>query len=616
MEQQEKEIADKLKIRTEDIVVPESLKSESIEELLHGRKQKKWQRWYRYGLVAACGILMMTGMLVWKGHKNGSTKIEVSNQIAQAKSYDEIYKNISQSITKSEFIEDAAKQKGTANSAQSYSETNVRTEDVAEGDSVKTDGKYLYTLKESAREISVVETVDGRMQERKTIAIETGAQITEFYLQGKKLIVLYNWTQEMQDGEYLGEDTKAVTYDMTDVNNPKELGAVTQSGRYATSRVVGDYLYVFSDFLVASGSKIEDREMYVPSVGGDMLKENKIYMPAGDGGTQYTVVASVNLNQPDKTVDEKAILSKGGMLFVSAEHIYMCDSLYDDESRTVIRKIAYREGVLEPKVQGEVPGVLNDSFSIDEYEGNLRAVTTINKRQLIMRMGEDSATSSTTENGQEIVNALYILDDNLKITGKIEDIARGEEVKSARFIDDMCYFVTFENTDPLFSVDLSEASAPKILGTLKIPGFSQYLHPYGEGELLGIGLDMDEQGMNVNGVKLSMYDITNKADVKERYKSVIDGTYNASVLSDYKAVMFDAKRNLMGFSAYGDTESYYLFAYEEESGFACKLQVEFGMDSYMSAKGIYMDDNLYIVKGNTIQLYSLQDYQKIDDLVL
>ena len=130
------------------------------------------------------------------------------------------------------------------------------------------------------------------------------------------------------------------------------------------------------------------------------------------------------------------------------------------------------------------------------HKGNLRVVTT---------EGE--------------TNSVYVLDKELKQIGAIEDLAEDERVYSARFMGEVGYFVTFRETDPLFSVDLSDPEKPKIVGELKIPGFSDYLHFYGEDQLLGIGMNVDEETQITDGVKLSMFDISDKTDVKENPSS-------------------------------------------------------------------------------------------------
>lgn len=240
---------------------------------------------------------------------------------------------------------------------------------------------------------------------------------------------------------------------------------------------------------------------------------------------------------------------------------------------------------------------MNDSFSIDEYNGNLRIVATI-----------DGATETT--------NAVYVLNNKLEIIGQITDLAEGETIYSARFMEDTGYFVTFRQTDPLFSVDLSDPENPEIIGTLKIPGFSEYLHFYGDNLLLGIGMDADEESGTTNGMKISMFDISDPKDVKEIHKYTMKESYYSDVFYDYRAVLIDHNKNMIGFSAYGNQEMYYIFQYDKTNGFNLEMQEEVNGNSWMTARGIYINDRLYIIKGNAIESYQIGDYTKIDDLLI
>lgn len=159
---------------------------------------------------------------------------------------------------------------------------------------------------------------------------------------------------------------------------------------------------------------------------------------------------------------------------------------------TTLRKISYNKGKLKAAAQGKVKGYLNDTFSLDEYKGNLRLFTTNNDENLVT-----------------------ILDKKLDKISTIENLAKGETIYSARFMGESGYFVTYEQVDPLFSVDLSDPEKPKILGKLKIPGFSEYLHFYGEDRLLGIGMSTDEESGVAEGVKITMFDISDRSDVKK-----------------------------------------------------------------------------------------------------
>ena len=230
----------------------------------------------------------------------------------------------------------------------------------------------------------------------------------------------------------------------------------------------------------------------------------------------------------------------------------------------------------------------------DEYDGYLRVVVT------------DGDT-----------NSVYVLDQELKETGSIKGLAEDERVYSARFMGKTGYFVTFKETDPLFSVDLSDPKNPKIIGALKIPGFSDYLHPYGKNKLLGIGMNVDEKTMSTDGVKLTMFDISDPENVKEEQTYVIENVYYTDVSYDYKAALVDAEKNLIGFAA--DSEGgreYYTFSYDEKQGFTCTMHEEINGNNMRITRGIYIEDMLYVIQGNIIEAYSLKDFKKVDDIIL
>ena len=363
--------------------------------------------------------------------------------------------------------------------------------------------------------------------------------------------------------------------------------------------------------------KKNEPELYVPEVGEKLIEPNKILLPLEENGNMYYVASSINLEEPNNIVDSKGIFHNGGMTYVSSDHIYLCEASRDEEGAisTCIRKISYEDGKLDGKAAANVDGRLEDSFSIDEYNGYLRMVVMkddqVSRAEPLLRELEEETAVEAEES-----NALYVLDQNLKIIGSIEGIAPGERIYSARFMGDTAYFVTFKETDPLFSADLSDPTNPKLIGSLKIPGFSEYLHPYGEGLLLGIGMDVDESGVTTNGVKISMFDISNPADVKEIHKTVLENVYGSAALYDYKAVLIDEEKNMIGFPTYGENEKYYVFNYHSEVGFEKVMEEEINNTSWMDVKGLYSGERLYIVGGNVIESYQIPTYKKVDDIVL
>ena len=195
------------------------------------------------------------------------------------------------------------------------------------------------------------------------------------------------------------------------------------------------------------------------------LIEENIYMPQEAEGNEYTIITAFSLDNPSEKTDSKAVFGYSDVCYVSENNIYITSNYYEDSdvSRTLIRKISYTDGKLVGVAQTKIKGMLNDSFSIDEYEGNLRLVTTIDEiysNDDIMPLNEtaDKTEKAVAENVKDAVpgtNSLYVLNDKLEIIGSIHNLAKDETIYSARFMGDTGYFVTYRQVDPLFSVDLS-----------------------------------------------------------------------------------------------------------------------------------------------------------------
>lgn len=534
-----------------------------------------------------------------------------------------------------------------------YSDTNTREEDVGEADVVKTDGKNLYILHKN--EIDIVNIEQDTMKATGSITLEDDAYNAEIYLQDQRLVAVYTASRQEGEGEGYRDYTMAVTYDVSDPANPKKTGEISQSGIYYTTRIKNGYVYLFSSYFAEYNVVRDKRSGYIPVVEEEMIDSSDIYLPVLDTARKYMVISSFSLDKPDEVTDNKAIFGATNLCYVSGENIYVCEDSYDVEkahvSQTFIRKIAYQDGTLTAIGQGSVNGTLNDSFSIDEYKGNLRLVTTVDPidpvadgdgiRPLLWWSDYVSGTkekaseeidaeepesgetgSNDAESDKEETKAplkrsnwLYILDENLRELSHIAELAEEEMVYSARFMGDAGYFVTYRQVDPLFSVDLSDPRNPKILGELKIPGFSEYLHPYGAGKLLGIGMDVDEEGISTNGVKLSMFDISDPSNVIEAQKYVLEQTYSTDVAYNYKAAFVNAKKNLIGFTAHGGEGSfYYIFSYGTD-GFERVFERDL-TGFYNDVRALYAGEKLYLVSGNIVESYWLTSFKKVDDIVL
>lgn len=637
MEKREQDLLYKIEVGSENVVVPDSLKPENMKKKLEQcaweeRRRKRRRQWKFAGAAAAC-IVLVAGITVYQNRtrmvKSDSAVINSAdssdgvvaksvekcpvnkgnqeNQKYYAKSYKEIRKYIEASEKEETAKGSTKEQQSCADATGDYSNTNVRQEGVDEADVAKTDGRYLYVLEDGGDYVSIVDTKTS-MKKISEIKAPKDETIEEFYLteKNKKVVMICS---NSSDDDYVEdvtrssliskqtEGTRVVTYDVQDKKHPKKAGEVSQNGEYELSRISDGYLYIFSNYWVAEKWKKKYPSTYIPYVDGDLMKAKDIYLPEGTKGCMYEIVSSINLKQPDKIADSKAIFSEGGDAYVSNKNIYYYEEEWTGngkQEKTLLRKLSYKKGKLAVVAQKTFRGYLNDSFSIDEYDGYLRMVVTRGK-----------------------TNAVYVLDQKLKLTGKITNLAKDERVYSARFLGDTGYFVTYKETDPLFSVDLSNPKNPKILGRLKIPGFSNYLHFYGEDKLLGIGMNVDKKGDVTDGVKLSMFDISDKKNVKEEHKYTLKDVYSTDVEWDYKAALIDVEKNIIGFPAGGEnSQMYYLFSYTEEKGFQCNMKEKIYGSDTLSTRGIYIKDRLYVIHGNVLKAYSLKTYKKVDDCLL
>jgi len=206
-------------------------------------------------------------------------------------------------------------------------------------------------------------------------------------------------------------------------------------------------------------------------------------------------------------------------------------SWYGEDSE--ITKIGISGGSIVGRGNATVPGYVLNQFSMDEHDGYFRVATT----------------SRSWRSGAE-GNNVYVLDENMETVGRLENLAPGEEIYSARFMGDRCYLVTFKKVDPLFTIDLSDPENPRVLGKLKIPGYSDYLHPYDENTLIGVGKETEEAKEGdfawYQGVKISLFDVSDVENPRELAKIEIgDRGTDSPALYDHHAFLFSKARNLL-----------------------------------------------------------------------
>ncbi|MEY8518122.1 beta-propeller domain-containing protein [Lachnospiraceae bacterium 29-84] len=562
--------------------------------------------------------------------------------------------------------QEGASQEQEEDGSGDFGKTNQQEKEVEEGDILKNDGRYLYQVIDGNGEdvdgyqIQIVDTQGGLAETARIGGFGNGS-IGNIYLWEDTLVAIEcgwasydgNGLEDAASGavnEVAAVDTEASgsgsapyskihIYDIKDRANPKNIHTFTVKGDYRDSRISDGYLYFFAGYDADRPKTEQEYQAYIPEMDGSTMEADRIYLPKDADTASYLVMASVNMAKPDRFIDTKAIVARGDRFYVSKENIYIADNkpihytaVGEQTDTTAIYRFSYQEGKIEKAAEGTVKGMLRDDFAMNEYKGYLRMVTTVQSYTIEQItddisgeiIGYDTMDSSTT-------NSLYVLDPDLKVTGQIEGLAEDERIYSARFMGDSGYFVTFRETDPLFSVDLSNPKEPKILGELKISGFSEYLHFWEKDLLLGIGMEADEHTGNTEGLKISMFDISNPADVKEKSKLHLPEVDYSDALYHYKAVLADPKKNIFGFqtetygyevegfgvsSEYRERYQYLVYTYENGE-FRQLLSIDYSSDAYpYTVRGTYIKDTFYFMCTNgRVEAYRLTDGSKLDELV-
>lgn len=539
--------------------------------------------------------------------------------------------------------------------SKDFSTTNTQESTIDEGDIIKTDGEYIYrlsryndtTIQQVNSKIAIVKANNGKMQHMADIKASdfpkwsSSAEFTfhEFYLYENKIVIIYSLYDYLTTS--YTEDTYIVTYDISDKTNPQLIGTVNQSGEYVTSRISNGFLYTISSCRGMSFHDKKDYESYIPKVNDTILPCDKIYYCEDNRMTDDQVMTAMDLNKPDQLTDNIAIPISDGNAYVSENAIYFYTNYYLEQNITKIMKVYYKDGKFITSYDASINGYLYGPFAINEQNGYLRIVATVpahqkwTTRENGIRGLIESVTSKNTDtknlidvtgNRDEDSNVLYVLDSKLQLAGSIAGIAKGERIYSARFIKDMGYFVTYRNTDPLFSVDLSDPTNPRLIGALKIPGFSNYLHPYGNNILLGFGQARDEATQEFLGLKLSMFNISDPTNVVEEDMQILSEAIWSPATANYKSMMIDVPKNIFGFAyesnsydSIEDSIHFVTYSYDETYGFVetGKYTIPLSDDSYWDdVRGVYIGDYLYVSSAQYIYSYPLYKSNVVDQITL
>lgn len=567
-----------------------------------------------------------------KGYQQNWIEGEMSAETSTATSEDKASGNAAKDESADMDLSEGSKEGG-----KDYSTTNLQMEGVDESDIAKIDGSYIYTVED--KYIVITDIRDGKLEEvTRFLPKDCGAadRVMEIYVDGDQLILVVqgyetslgesskagsdkeNSDKESSDEEIAVSDasedsafcykmngkstTQIQVYSIVDRRNPEFEGRLIQDGYYNTSRKIGDVVYLFTQYHMTSdvvGYVEKEYTSVIPKVNGEKVAAGEIYLPESSGESGI-LVSSLDVNKPDKVLDSKLVISGYAQTYISKDALYLYEEDYDGAMITNIAKFALDEGRISGVAATAVRGYVRDTFAINASDGYLRVLTT------------DYST-------EDEVNALYILDENMKLTGQLTGIAPGEEIYAARFMGNTGYFVTYRNTDPLFTVDLSDPAKPEIIGELKVTGFSEYLHFWDDTHLLGIGYESDEKTGNIENIKLSMFNIENPGEVTEEAKLVLKDVDYSEALYDYKSVIISKDKNLIGlvcedYSSSRTKQTYQIYSYENGT-FKKQAEIpDINGVNYENVRGMYSGNVFYLWINDNITSYDMTDgFKKIKE---
>ncbi|MDQ0063463.1 beta-propeller domain-containing protein [Paenibacillus harenae] len=596
----------------------------------------------------------------------------------------------------------AAPEAETAGSGGDYSGTNVQVAGVDEADYAKTDGRFIYQISGSqVLVISIANPAKPRLAAQLDYASEKGFIPQELYADGARLIVIGGqsaYGNYMYDGGQIDAaepsateassaaietkdtvtptlvDKKAImppiptrnlvktfVYEMNESGLPKQVRMIEQEGSYIDSRKVGSALYIVSNkfnhyYTVLEDGKPIDSETvrsFEPVYGDSSISDKQLSLPLSDiryfpnsTDSSMLLIGSLDLEQPEQKLQLSAYLGAGQTVYASEKHLYVTTTKYvpsnnSGSEQTQLYKFRLDQGHIVYVGGGSVPGSLLNQFSMDEHNGYFRIAVT---KGNVWARGADGAT-----------NNMYVLDENLKVIGKLEGLAPGERIYSVRFMGNRAYMVTFRNVDPLFAIDLRNPVKPTVLGQLKIPGYSDYLHPYDENHLIGFGketvivssgdgTDPDSATAFYQGMKIAMFDVTNVNKPIEQFKEIIgDRGTDSELLRDHKALLFSKDKGLMAFPvqlheiknkenlkpgefpAYGEFtyQGAYVYKVDLKQGFTLRGTIthlteedllksgQYGFDYRKAVKRIlYAGDTLYTLSDSMVKANNLDSLKE------
>lgn len=554
-------------------------------------------------------------------------------------------------------------------STKEYSTTNIQVENVDEADITKTDGDYIYSLSEDDVIITDVRVPEQMKIVAKISESNENNVPEDLILYQDKLIVIYENMKSSRSYDTRGNTTYVVIYDISNRENPKKIKDYELEQPYYTSRCIEGRLYV-----IASGRLKKEKDDIVTYYKEDgeqidygFSKMNRIK----DLDTDYqTILSMFDLNKTQENVKISSYLMNIENAYVSQNNIYLLNKRYKINDELKVTDIFGWKGILEVFDYDDREVNEESGYYTDIYKFNLLEDGSIKFDKKASEKGTTINQFSIDEYQDNLRLALYdntgsqvvIFDKDMKKIGETQKLAKGEKMYTSRFLGERAYLVTYQTVDPLFVIDLKNPSKPEVLGELKIPGYSTYLHPYDDNHIIGIGMQTEEKInrdtsgkvtstiATVTGMKMALFDVSDVQNPVQISETVIgDNRTTSAILTNHKAILFSKEKELLAipvnnyqedFEIKTSTGNYssmvsnytnYNKPYISEGYFVYKINLTDGLNlkgtithekqvsrgynkSSRLLRGLYIENNLYTISEDYIKINQLEDLKEINQL--
>lgn len=555
-------------------------------------------------------------------------------------------------------------------SSKDYSTTNIQVENVDEADITKTDGDYIYSISENKVIMTSVINPE-EIEIVATINLNSGSIPEDLILYKDKLVVIAtkNVNGTSWSYRYDNTNTEVKVFDITVKEKPNLVKSYELYEPYYTSRCIDNVLYVISSGRLREDDDTIERGYKEDNVEQEIKLKNIKYLKSVET-TNQTLISVVDLNNPKEKIKLDSYLMDISNAYVSENNIYLLNQKYEYNSyappisslfglKGAIGAFTYdydneksgyyteiykfninKDGNVDYQTKTNIKGKTINQYSLDELNGHLRVALFDNE-------------------GARVA----IFDENLKQIGISDYVAKGETMYSSRFIGNKVYLVTFKTMDPLFVIDLSDETKPKVLGELHIPGYSTYLHPYDENHLIGIGMQTEEivnrnsygkvtsTTSRIIGMKMALFDVSDVHNPVQISETVIgDNRTTSAILNNPKALLFSKEKNLIAipvnnysedfainsssdsheaminsYKNYNKTyiaEGYFVYNINIEDGFNLKgvitheasKNTKYYYNTSKLLRGLYIENNLYTVSETAVKVNDLETLELIDEL--